>query len=281
MWIYIRTIGVAVLLLFGNAAEGVAQWVEAPGQGWLQVAVFHHDTRTVFDEDRHRARIFADGHAVTTSLYVTAALGVVRGVDAWLQAPFHQLQYNDAATDRSRSGVGEVRLYLRAAPEAFGIPSPFPIALRAGIKLPGGDFPVDAEVIPLGEGQRDVEVMLEVGQSFYPRALYAHGWVGYRARSANNEAARAPGDEAFSFFAVGGAMQRIGWRMIVEGYVSVQAPTIQGIAVPSARRQALTVQPTLRYPVGRGALEAGVRTTLAGQNVPAGLAFTLGYFHRF
>ncbi|MEM1095023.1 MAG: transporter [Bacteroidota bacterium] len=270
-----------MVALFGFAMEASAQWVEAPGQSWVQVAAFHHDTRTVFAEDGQRERIFANGHAVTTSLYVTAALGVVRGADVWLQAPLHQLHYNDAATDRSRSGVGDVRLYLRAAPEAFGITSPFPIALRAGIKLPGGDFPVDAEVIPLGEGQRDVEVMLEVGQSFYPRPLYAHGWLGYRARSANTEAARAPGDEAFGFFAVGGAVQRIGWRVIAEGYVNVQDPVIQGLAIPSARRQAITVQPTLSYPIGSGAAEAGVRTTLAGQNVPAGHAFTLGYFHRF
>ncbi|MEM6647380.1 MAG: transporter [Bacteroidota bacterium] len=278
---YTGAIGVAVVALLGWAVEATAQWVEAPGQGWVQIAAFHHDTRTVFDEDGQRERIFADGHAVTTSLYVTVALGVVRGVDAWVQAPLHQLQYNDAATNRSRAGLGDVRLYLRAAPEAFGITAPFPIALRAGIKLPGGDFPVDAEVIPLGEGQRDMEAMLEVGQSFYPRSLYAHGWLGYRARSANTEAARAPGDEAFGFFTIGGSVQRIGWRMIAEGYLNVQDPTIQGIAVPSARRQALTVQPTLSYPIGRGAVEVGIRTTLAGQNVPAGVAFTLGYFHRF
>lgn len=266
------------LLLSTSAVPSYGQWTEAPGTGWFQANLYHHDTRRVFDAEGNAERIFADGHAVTTSLYLSAAVGVVRGVDVWAQLPLHRLVFDDAAGRRLRTGLGDPRVYLRAGPSLFGWHGPVPIALRAGVKLPGGDFPVDAEVVPLGEGQRDWELLLEAGHAFGKRPLYVMGWLGYRWREANRTAARAPGDERFAFAATGGRlMGNFAWKLAMEGWLG-RTPRFQGVAVPSARRAMLHVTPHLGWRLGPGVLETGTRLPLAGRNVPAGPAFSIGYF---
>lgn len=261
--------------------EAYGQWIEAPGSGWVQADLYHQDTRRLFGSEGDTQPIFADGHAVTTSLYVTAAAGLVVGLDAWAQLPFHRLVFEDAAARRERAGIGDPRFFLRAGPSLVGVQSPVPVALRVGVKLPGGDFPVDAEVIPLGEGQRDWELLLEIGHAFGRRPLYAGGWVGYRWRETNEETARDPGDERFAYAAIGGRLVRdFTWKLAVEGWAS-QTPEIQGIPVSSARREMLQVLPRLGWTVGPGVLEVGGRLPLLGRNLPAGPSFSAGYFFSF
>ncbi len=255
-----------------------AQWVEPSGQGWVQLAVYHHDTGDEYDFDGVRKRIRNNGHAVATSTFVTAAFGLLRGLDAWVQFPFHFIDYTDFSGDRSRNGFGDIRTYLRVAPLRF-LGSDLPLAVRAGVKLPMGDFPLDAEIVPLGEGQRDWEVMLELGHSFYPRSEYVMGWVGYRWREEDFERRRDFGDEAFFLAAVGGRWGPAGYKVTVEGWDG-RPPVLEGIRLASASRQMFHVTPTASYPVGTGALEAGVRVPFAGQNLPAGPALVLGYFFR-
>ena len=63
--------------------------------------------------------------------------------------------------------------------------------------MPGSDFPVDATVLPLTEGQLDFETSLASGGTLGSLPLYVTGWLGYRLRSENQEAARKPGDEGY------------------------------------------------------------------------------------
>ncbi len=253
-----------------------AQWIEKPGSGWIQAAVYRHETSTLFDETGSRRGIFSDGHAETTSLFVTVAGGLYRGVDAWFQLPVHHLIFEDNLDRRIRTGVGDPRIYLRAGPELFGLRA-VPVAVRAGVKLVGGDFPVDAEIIPLGEGQRDWEMMLEAGFSFYPIPAYMMGWIGYRWRETNDEAAWKPGDETFAYLAGGGTIGRAPWKIAVEGWLGSPA-IIQGISIRSARREILQIYPSVGWPIGPGAVELGLRVPLAGRNLPAGPAIVVGYF---
>ncbi len=80
----------------------------------------------------------------------------------------HRLRYDDVAGKRSSAGVGDTRLWLRAAPLRW-LGSALPFAVRAGFKVPIGDFDVDAEVIPLGDGGR-------LGRLGYKLAI--DGWDG-------------------------------------------------------------------------------------------------------
>ncbi|MEM9665535.1 MAG: hypothetical protein AAF970_11405 [Bacteroidota bacterium] len=267
-----------LMLLAAGSVE--AQWIEAPGRGWVQVSLFHQDTRTRFDERAERRDFFADGHAVTSALYVTGAVGLVRGLDAWVQVPLQRLQFDDVAGERERLGLGDPRIYLRAGPALLGL-RPVPIAIRVGVKLPGGDFPVDANVIPLGEGQRDVEVLLEVGHADPRGRWYVAGWSGYRWRFENAEAARTPGHEVVGFVNAGASL-RGPWhaRILAEGWRG-RAPLIQGLRIPSARQALLQVTPTLGWDTPWGTLDAGVRVPVAGRNLPAGATLTVGFFRRW
>jgi len=270
----------ACLALGAVSPSGVqAQWVEAPGQGWLQVSLYHHNTAEEFGFDRQQRSIRNGGHAIASSVYVTAAAGLFPGVDAWLQLPAHRIEYNDFAADRVRSGVGDLRIFVRTQPLSF-LGSAFPFAVRAGVKLPTGEFPLDAEIIPLGEGQRDWEVIAEMGHSFYPRALYAMAWAGYRWREADTERVRDFGDEAFFLAAVGGTWRRATVKLTAEGWDS-HAPLLEGIRLENASREMLQITPSLGTQVGPGMIEAGLRVPLSGRNLPAGPAFTVRYFLGF
>ncbi len=273
--------GLVAAVLAAAAAvphTAAAQWVEPPRQGWLQLAVYHHDTGDEYDLDGVRKPIRNNGHAVATSTFLTAAFGLLEGLDAWVQLPFHLIDYSDFGGDRSRDGFGDVRTYLRVAPLRF-LGSNLPLAIRAGVKLPVGDFPLDAEIIPLGEGQRDWEVILELGHSFYPRSEYLMGWAGYRWREEDFERRRDFGDEAFFLAAAGGRAGPLGYKVTLEGWDG-RPPVLEGIRLANASRQMFQITPTVSYPVGSGALEAGVRVPFAGQNLPAGPAVVLGYFVR-
>lgn len=270
-----RFLRVAALIVAAvSTAQG--QWVSPPGDGWFQVNVYHHDTRRQFNALSELQRFPEDGHAVTTSVYFTGALGLLPGIDTWVQAPVHRLEFNDIIGGRVSTGLGDPRVYLRLGPGLFGR-NGWPIAVRGGVKFVGGDFPIDAEIIPLGEGQRDWELMLELGWSFYPMPMYLGGWAGYRWREANERAARHPGDERFAYLALGGQWR--GFTYKFAGEVLRGDPLVaQGISLPTARRQMLQVLPTVGYGVGPGVFEVGVRVPLSGRNLPAGPALTLGYF---
>lgn len=255
-----------------------AQWVESPGEGWVSVTLYHQDTRERFDREARERPFFNDGHAVTSALYVTAALGVVDGVDVWAQVPLLRLQFDDAAGQRDRTGIGDARLFARAAfLRPLGLS--WPVAVRGGVKLSVGDFPREggAEIIPLGEGQRDWELMLELGHSFHPRPLYIAGWVGYRWREEDEEFLRDYGDERFFFVQGGGTLGRLGARLQVEGLDGL-TPEIEGVSLASARRELLEITPVVSWAVGPGSVEAGVRIPLHGRNLPAGETVLVGYF---
>lgn len=268
----------ALGLLFAVPAQSDAQWVEPPGAGWAALAIYRQDTRQEFRSDGDVRDIFADGHAITTSSFLTLASGLVHGVDAWVQLSFHDLQYNDAAGDRASTGFGDTRAWLRVSPLKW-VAFDFPFAIRAGVKLPVGDFDVDAEIIPLGDGQRDWEVMAELGHSFWPRSVYASGWVGYRWREENTESLRDFGNEIFFFAQVGGRIGRFGYKVALDGWDG-SSGTVEGLRIPSFQRDLVQLQPTLSYPAGPGELEAGARFTLRGKNLPSGTALLLQYFTR-
>ena len=270
--ISLALLGVAILPLALQP-----QWVEAPGQGWADLTVYHLDTRENFEFNGEVEDFFADGHAISTSLFFTLAAGLLPGVDGWLQVPYQRLEYNDARDDRLRTGIGDTNVYLRVAPlHYFG--SDFPLAVRGGVKVSVGDFAVDSEVIPLGDGQTDWEIMTELGHSFYPFPAYVNGWVGYRWREPNEEAQRDFADEGFFLAQAGSNYGALGLQLLVEGMTSVTTPVIEGILLPNAERSMLQVTPKISYCVGPGVISLGARVPLGGKNLPAGTSVVVGYF---
>ncbi len=253
---------------------------EAPGTGWVQLTVFHLNTRDQFGPNGRSAPYFADGHLITTSLIATAVVGIVRGVDVWAQLPVHTVRFEEASGARASTGLGDPRFYVRVGPELVGIrPGTLPVALavRGGVKFPGAEFPVDAQLIPITEGQRDWELLLEFGKTFDPLPLYAMGWVGYRWREENTKIGRDPGDERFAYLAAGTRHGPVTLRVGVQALWG-STPRNLSFAIPTARRRMFEILPTVARRVGPGEVQVGSRIPVTGRNLPGGVAFSFGYF---
>ncbi|MFW6201632.1 MAG: hypothetical protein ACOC8B_03580, partial [Gemmatimonadota bacterium] len=206
-----------------------------PGQGWVQLTAFGQRTDEFFNTAGDTQPLLADGEAMTTSVFLTAAAGVFPGVDVWAQLPVHRLRYDDLTGARSRTGFGDVRIAARVSAAVAGIDG-LPLAVRAGAKLPGSRFPVDATILPLSEGQRDWELSVETGYASAQRPVYVIAWVGHRWRAENERVARKPGDERFAHLALGGSVDALRWEVAVEG-LWAEPPRQQGVELEASRRQ--------------------------------------------
>jgi len=277
---------VAAATLLARPPAGEAQWVEEPGKGWGSLTIYHQDTRHYFGIMGNKRPFVLDGHAVATSGFLTADIGLFPGVDVWIQPSFHRLWFRDAAGRQVSRGPGDARFYLRISPlRALG--RAVPLAIRGGVKIPLGDFDVGSplnpgagQLIPLGDGQTDYEMLVEMGRSFYPKPLYLMGWLGYRWRAKNTSTGVDYGDERFFLAAAGGELGRVSYKLTLDAIYG-EAPRTSGGPAPGAEREILRVNPTLALPLGPGLVEVGVRRPLSGKNLPAGTDFTVGYFTRW
>jgi hypothetical protein len=246
------------------------------GAGWFQVSGLRQVSTEFFGPGGERLGFVGGGDVRTHSVYVTAAVGIVRGVDLWGQTPIHSLSSdNQAGSTASRVGIGDPRLSVRIGTELFGM-GEVPLSLRGGVKFPGSEFPVDATIVPLSEGQRDWELSLESGTALPGIPLYVVGWVGYRWREFNETTQRKPGDELFTHVAMGGRAGALHGEVALE-VLRGRTPTQLGVELPSGLRELLQLQPTVGYGLGRGTLEATLLLPLAGQNLPAGPGGSVGY----
>jgi len=270
-----------LLLLAAAPASAHGQWLSEPGQGWIEGTFIYHDTSREFDQLGNERNIFAEGRAITRSIFLTGTVGIWRGVDIWVQVPFHRLRFNDAGGERVSSGLGDPTGFIRLGTDLWDALPDWPVALRGGVKLDGGSFDVDAEIIPLGEGQVDWEILLELGRSFHPLPLWTAGWIGHRWRQENTEGFRTPGNEVFWLWSVGGELPAsFGWKTTLEGLTG-QPWIIEGLEIGTARRRLHQLFLEGSYELGPGTFSAGIRTPFSGRNLPTGTAFTTSYFLRW
>jgi len=250
-----------------------------PGSGWIQATLFRLDTREQFGTGGSRERYFSQGHLVTTSLLVTGAVGVRRGAELWAQLSGHALDFREVTGSRSRTGLGDVRLWVRLGPEIFvDDPSTLPVwvGLRGGVKLPGSEFPVDALIIPLTEGQRDDELALEAGRAFHGGAVLVQGWMGRRWRSENTTSRIAPGNEWFAYLSSTVATGPLRWKLVMQTLRGAPYRSF-GAPLPTSRRRMFELFPSVAHALGTGQVEVGARFPVAGRNLPAGRALSLSY----
>jgi hypothetical protein len=244
------------------------------GAGWFQVAGYGQQAERFFGPRGSRQPFLADSEFTTRSVFMTGAVGVITGLELWAQVPFHRLQVNSAAGSSTSAGVGDIRAAVRISPEIVGLEAPF--AIRFGAKIPGSNFPVDATVLPLTEGQRDWEVALESGTSLAGLGVYTMGWIAFRWREENLKTDRHPGDEFYAHLAVGGTVAGVALELAADGLWG-NAPLAQGFLLEGDKRQLIQLQPTIGFQAGPGRLEANVQIPLSGQNLPIGTGFSLGY----
>lgn len=244
------------------------------GAGWIQASVFGQRSTEFFNPLGDRQRFLAESQFDTRSFFLTGAVGVLPGLELWAQVPVHRLTVDSRGGSSTSTGVGDVRMAARVGTQLFGFE--VPLALRVGVKVPGSDFPVDATVLPLTEGQTDVEFSLESGRALGDGGLYVMGWVGYRWRDEHAATSRRPGAERFGHLAVGGLAGDLTWELGADGLWG-EAPRVQGVRLGDEGRRLLQLLPTLGYGVGPGRLEITTQVPLWGKNLPAGVGVSLGY----
>lgn len=134
----------------------------------------------------------------------------------------------------------------------------------------------------LSQGRRDWTLLVELGKSLHPWPVYVVRGGGYRWREENEAIAGSPGNEWVFYAPAGGEIDRLQWKVAVDGTVGEQSiDTNTGFAF--AARELVQLIPTVGWTVGPGVLQAGVRLPLHGQStrsdrLPASPTFTLGYF---
>lgn len=258
----------ALLLVLAQPAP--AQWAQGkPGRVWVKSAFFLQRTDKEFDAVGQRRRRIDGGEADSRAVFTDVIVGVHPKVDIWLQIPYLDLRFTNVAESLHGSGFGDLRGWVRWQVVSLNNGAT-PIAVRAGAKAPLGPAPLDVTLIPIGEGQWDLEFFGEIGHSFWPVPAYAELWLGYRARFANNTTLKDPGGE-FVFLTEAGVNPTSGTllKATLDGFTS-RKWTVEGIPTAKVRRIF-----TLQLAGGVRAinllwLEGGVRLALAGREFPAG-----------
>ena len=196
--------------------------------------------------------------------------------------------------DEIRSGLADLELRLRwrllhnPAVVSLALGGKFPLgydinqdsigSLDAG-GLGLGPSPVDGvagadDKIPLGTGERDIDVRLLVGKSLYPFPGYLTSTVGYRKRSG------AFSDEFFYGFEAGVTYKRLLVKGVIEGMRTLGDCGAMGQGGLVGDQDILKVSPGLIWSLSKH-LEIGVDlfhiaagcNTAAGTTYAAGLAF--------
>ena len=258
----------------GTLSQGGSITSLPPGGGWVQLSVYRQGFDQFYNQNGELQDFLASGEFLTRSVFLTASVGVIEGLDVWAQLPVHNLTVENQAFNTASSGVGDFQFSARITPELFG--SDVPVGLRFGSKFPAGAFPVDASVLPLTEGQRDWAVSLESGWTFDFLPIYVTGWAGYRWRELSEVRLYDPGNETFGHVAVGGAAASLMWEIGADAYWG-DAPVVGGIPLDRDARRMFQIVPTIGYPVGPGTLEVSAQIPVSGRNLPSGTAFAVGY----
>ena len=216
-----------------------------------------------------------NGEATTTSAFLTGAIGITWGVELWAQVPIHALNFDDVTGTRERTGLGDPRVSLRIGSELF-TDDVWPVSIRAGIKFAGSEFPIDAAVLPLAEGQVDYEVAVESGWSFGDLPIYALGWIGYRWRTEEAVSETKPGNERYAHLAFGGLLGSVRVELALDA-LDGGAPSRSGLLIPASARRLIQLTPTLGWSLGAGSLELGAQIPISGRNLPTGAGVSIGY----
>lgn len=250
-----------------------------PGQGWIQLSMVSLDSDKRFGVGKRERTYINGGRLDLESFVLTGAVGLVTGLELWLQGAVHSFEFDDAAGSSARTGLGDVRVWFRLGPTLVGINEadlPFWVGLRTGAKLPASEFPIDRSVVPLTEGQKDAEVALEVGRVFAEGRVAVQAWWGRRWRGRNEVADLRPGHEWFGYASVLAAVGPVQGRVAVQLLDSAPSETF-GLALPTSPREMLGLVPSVGTRLGPGSVELGAQLPLTGRNLPAGAALTLAY----
>lgn len=268
---------------------GAGAWTLPKGRLWVKSSFFFQSTDEQFCSghlgfcSRHeRAPFdpFTGGRSRSAVVFNELAYGFTDRLDLGVQIPFYSLEFRDLGnpTRPRTQRIGDIRFYARYRLLAH----PVVASIRVGAKSPTGGINVDAEVVPIGEGQWDYEFFGDVGRSLTLIPGYVNLSLGYRQRTVNQDFNFKPGDE-FTLLAEGGwqASTKIMAKASV-GYLYSANPRALSITFKTQRRELLSITPAFLWtPYRTLTVETGVQLPVRGQDVPAGPQFNIGLMYTF
>ncbi len=182
------------------------------------------------------------------------------------------------------SDIGDIRFGAR-----YRLPfRPLVTTLRIGAKAPTGFFNKDAEVVPIGDGQWDLEISGEIGKSLWPMPVYFNLEVGYKFRfEPDIETTNLdPGDE-FTLRVESGfnITDNLLVKAALDGFWGQEFTAIfvdSKFNLEDSDRRIFYFEPGIFWNIWHTlAFEASMKTSLSGKNYPAGQIFGFGVSYIF
>ena|GEM_PF-6799958 len=273
-WLHHPGLELGGLILCASPVAG--QWTQgAPGAAWIGGTFLVQRADTRFDEGGRRTVWLGNGSVDANVFVLDVVAGLSRKVDVWMQLQFLDVSFSRVNLPAIRStGVGDLRVWMRYQVWT-GPAGRWPVALRFGAKAPLGASAIDSEILPLGEGQWDLEGVLETGHVIGDNDVTVSLWGGYRLRFERTEILLDPGNE---YFLLGTVAVPIGPAVFRAAFDGLWAHRLRAfdILTGSARRllvvQGLATLPLRRSVSGR----VGVRIPVAGRSFPADPQWLVG-----
>jgi len=200
-----RAILLLASTLLAPAVATAGAWTQPEGRLWLKVSGIAQESDEFYAASRATladgtdiqpgdARPY-DNNGVGRSYLVWSELeyGVTDRLTLGVQVPYYDLRYEDDLAIHNSHGIGDIRLAARQA-ILTGLHR---VSARVVWKLPTGNASDDPSIIPLGDGQSDLEIGLQLGRSLGRPLSWLGAEAGYRLRARDEDRDWDPGDEWF------------------------------------------------------------------------------------
>ncbi|MFQ5675490.1 MAG: transporter [bacterium] len=300
-WRKSRVFSRTVLFLYVVFTFGLAQslyagaWTLKKGQLWAKSSFFYQKTtkryysRNILCPLEHECHSSGqkvpfpfDGESRFSALYLDLGYGVTDRLELRVQIPYFDIEFTDLSNPLrpNSTGVGDVRF-------GFGynfLSNPIVSTLQIRAKAPTGFFNKESEVVPIGDGQWDLEFMGQFGKSLWPIAGYLNVDVGYRLRFAPDVETTTiePGNEFFFRGEAGySVLKNLLFKVALFGTYGEKIIQ-ESLTIPDSQREILFFEPGVFLTIRKNiALESSVMFSLAGKNFPAGQVFNFGLSYTF
>lgn len=252
---------IAALSILAPQAAYAGAWTLEKGQVWSKVTGLYQATDEHYDKDGEPSGIPAD--YTSQEVYLDVYYGVTKRFDLGVQFGAINRKFGNFTSNRHRemfgyrakeSGLGDIRVFGKVNL----VHEPVVGTLMLGIKAPTGDFRAAPEAMSAGNGQWDVELVAQIGKSYWPIPVYANIDLGYRLRETNETIHHNPDDELIYNLEIGASPVEI---------LNI-ALKLEGIS--GAGRRVTYAIPTAIVSLPQGiALEAAARVSVLGRADPS------------
>lgn len=282
-----RIILLAGSMLLAPAIAMAGAWTQPEGRLWLKVSGIAQESDEFYATSR---ATLADGTAIEPGdarpydnngigrsflLWSEAEYGVTDAFTLGLQLPYYDLRYEDDVAIHNSHGIGDVRLLGRHALLA----GTNRLTARAAWKIPTGKTSDDPSVIPLGDGQHDLELGLQAGRSLGRALSWVGAEAGYRIRGADDSRDWEPGDEWFWLLEAGYGVYNDGQVGLKAAYTGTRGDEVSLNFFASAvdlSRDFDRVDVVLMVDVRHAFLELGWGKTLGSETYPVAGIWSFG-----